>query len=138
MPSRVEREIDEILQRIDTSLPREPWPRRLRRTLAGAASAARDAARVAVRNFTPGSAMLVAFALIIASLFVSRAWSDAGRFVLLAGVALFVLALVASFAGRRGEPERRWRGRVIRYDEPTLAERVRNWWRTKSRRSRER
>ncbi len=78
--------------------------------------------------------MLLAFALVIGSLVVSRVWQDAGRFMLLAGIALFVLALVASFAGRRSVPERRWRGQVIHYDEPTLADRLRSWWRAKSRR----
>ncbi|HWQ28713.1 MAG TPA: hypothetical protein VNN12_06790 [Dehalococcoidia bacterium] len=134
MPSRVEREIDEILRRLETSLPREPGFRRLRRAAGRAFGASRRALAGAFRRLTAGNAMLLAFALVIGSLVVSRLWDDAGRFMLLAGIALFVLALVASFAGRRSVPERRWRGQVIHYDEPTLADRLRNWWRAKSRR----
>lgn len=134
MPSRVEREIDEILRRLEPSLPREPRIRRARRAVRRALGASRDALAGALRRLTTGNAMLLAFALVIGSLVVSRLWDDAGRFMLLAGAALFVLALVASFARRRSVPERRWRGQVIHYDEPTLADRLRNWWRAKSRR----
>ncbi len=134
MPSRVEREIDEILRRLESSLPREPRMRRVRRALGGALSGLRDALVHSVRWVTAANAMLLAFALIIGSLVVGRLWDDAGRLMLIAGVALFLLALVMSFAGRRSLPERRWRGQVIDYGAPTLADRIRSWWRAKSRR----
>lgn len=134
MPSRVEREIDEILRRLEPSLPREPRLRRLRRAAGRALRGPRNALSGAFRRFTAGNVMLLAFALIIGSLVASRMWDDAGRLMLIAGVALFALALVASFAGRKTAPERRWRGQVIQYGEPTLADRLRSWWRAKSRR----
>lgn len=134
MPSRVEREVDEILRRLETSLPREPRWRRVRRALRRALSSLWETLAHSFRRFTAANAMLLAFVLIIGSLVVGRVWDDAGRFMLVGGVALFVLALVMSFAGRRSLPERRWRGQVIEYGEPTLADRLRNWWRAKSRR----
>ncbi len=139
MPSRVEREIDEILRRLEPSLPREPRMRRVRRAAGRALRRSWDACTGALRRLSAGNGMLLAFALIIGSLVVSRVWDDAGRFMLIAGLAVFVLALVASFTGRRSAPERRWRGQVIDYGAPTLADRLRNWWRAKSkRRTRER
>jgi hypothetical protein len=134
MPSRVEREIDEILRRLESSLPREPRFRRVRHAAGRALGSVREAFGGSLRRLTAGNAMLLAFALILGSLVVSRLWDEAGRFILLAGLVLFVLTLVASFAGRRPATERRWRGQVIHYNEPTLADRIRHWWRAKSRR----
>jgi hypothetical protein len=133
MPDRLEREIDEILRKVD-SLPEArkrlrpgPW-QRFKTSLAGFAhSLSRSLTRLSV-----GHLMIVGFGLMVAALIVGGSF---GTWGMIAGLVVLLTGFAISISrGRRpttrSEPMR-WRGRVIEMDEPSLGERVRGLWRRK-------
>ncbi len=136
-PDRLEREINEILEKID----RFPTPAERRRKqtskrlqgVGGAISSSthgltRELARVSLSQL-----MLLAFVLIIGSLFL-RGLPLAWPWLLYAGLVLFLTSfvLMAVGGGRSGPkagPQQYWRGRPVSYDsDGGLSGRMRRWW----------
>jgi hypothetical protein len=124
VPSKLEQEIEEILERTGGPPPpaRFRRPSRIGQTLQGWL----DAALTAVSRINPGQLMLASILIMIGSWFVLRRYETAMLVVALIGFALFALAFVLSFIKRRrgAEPssgsERYWRGQPIDYtDSPS-------------------
>jgi hypothetical protein len=137
MSSRYEREIEELLRRMDGRLRSEPLSVRLRRKLERVELAVYCLWRAFLRRSPIEQFMIGSVVLALLSyglhLFSPRAAFYAG----IISVVLFVLAITVSIASHRGglgfNSERRWRGRPI--DLPPASGpgawwwRLRRWWR---------
>jgi len=136
---KIKREIEDILNRLD-DLPAERKPIPIRKRSSGSpGSLARGLieplTRISVRHV-----MLTALALVIVGFFI-RGATDAGRWLLIAGLVLFISSFVISFFGRRAGPatspryQKRWRGQPMDLDPPTptLSQRLRAWFGRRSR-----
>ena len=126
---KIQREIEEILNRLDEFVPEERPPSRLRRRssqMAGALGRAllRPVARISLRQV-----MLTSLALIVLAFFAMRIHPLFARYVIIAGVILFLTSFALSFVTRGAPPtvEKHWRGRPIELNQPSLAERLRAW-----------
>lgn len=116
MTSKYEREIREILEKMDEFVPPPSLQQRVGNRVRGRWWRWRNQPRRGW-SFAPGQLMLTALALIVAS-FVLRFFPFGGLLatvVGLAGVILFVVAFILSLTarGRYGNREQRWRGRPI-------------------------
>ncbi len=136
---RLEREIEEILGKIEDFPGPQARARRVRRQRFARLNArigqwqpgiARQMSRVSVSQL-----MLSAFLLILFSFFFRRANPVVMNWVLYAGVILFVSSFAMMVFSRRGgrTVQQNWRGRTIQYRTgPTLVDRVRHWWQTRN------
>ena len=136
---RIKREIEDILNRLD-DLPAERKPIPFRKRSTGSPG---SLARGLIEPFTHISirhVMLTALVLVIVGFFIRDA-TDAGRWMLYAGLALFAACFVISFLGRRAGPatspgyQKRWRGQPMDLEPPgpSFSQRLRAWFTRKSR-----
>ena len=136
MADRIEREIEEILRKIDDFVPETSRQRRPRRNVSRpfAATQAWLAKRLAAISLN--QVMMWSLVLVLAS-FVFRAMPGAG-WVLIGGVIVFLTALVISIAtGGRAQAapkEKRWRGQPVDYDGPSWPDRIKAFIKGKRRR----
>lgn len=143
---RLEREIEEILGKIEQFPDQQTRTRRARQrkanrvtsTIAGwQQGLARQVGRVSVSQI-----MLLSFLMILFAFFFRGRGlpSFLASWILVAGVILFVsaFAVLLLTRGRTGggaTTTQRWRGRTIQYQSgPTLGARMRRWWNTRTRR----
>jgi hypothetical protein len=144
MPNRVEREIEEILSKLEPERPAGRAPIRLRRSWRSRTTrnVSRWRSRVpAPPHINPGSMMLAGILLILSAFFL-RSFSDTlTRWVVILGLILFFASFILSFwPGARSGPaggDVYWRGeRIARSDlrGPSLPARVQQWWRRRNRR----
>lgn len=137
-PDRLEREINEILDRIDhfpTPAQRRARPatkafRRIGDSISGALHGLmRELSRVSMSQV-----MLIAFLFILGSLFFRRFIPFAWPWMMYAGLVLFLTSFALMIVGSRGggsatrQPERYWRGRPVSYKADGLSGRMRRWW----------
>lgn len=145
MPSRVEREIEEILSKLDGLPPSSRPPTRLRRTWRSRLG--RSITRLRERlpglpSINPGSMMLLGLCMILSALFLRMISPELTRWVVIVGLVLFFASFVLSF--RRGgggssltSGDTYWRGQRIPRSAlrgPSMADRLRGWWRRRNRR----
>jgi hypothetical protein len=143
MPSRVEREIEEILNRMDSD-PSGRKPVRMRRSL-----------RMRVRRFfakfpkprwsilalNSGTMMLWGIGLILSALILRMFSPELTRIAVIAGLILFFASFIVAFrhkdSGAVGSGDAYWRGqRYARNDlrGPSPFERLKTWWRQRNQR----
>ncbi len=136
-PDRLEREINEILAKIDQF----PTPEQRRQRVAGKAirnagesfSArlhrfVRELSRISLSQM-----MLLAFLMILGSLFFRGFIPFAWPWMMYVGLVLFLtsFALMAIGGSRGGGATRQqqyWRGRPVSYNSDSLSQRMRRWW----------
>jgi len=139
MSDRLEREIEEILDKIEQFPSPESRRARARRQFfkrIGNGIAERQRAFASqLGRISMSQVMLASFVMILGALFFRR-FGVVSQWLLWAGVILFVVSFAILVFSRRSSPsaassQERWRGRPIRSTQqyPTLAERVRVWWR---------
>lgn len=127
MSNNLEREVEEILRKLDRFVPEEgPLPR-ARRRMAGAASGVLRAVLARLSRVSLGQVMLASLILVLAAFFFRSASPALARWIMIGGLILFSTAFVLSLVGGRSRYERRWRGQVIDLSEPSLGDRLRNW-----------
>ena len=139
-PDRLEREIQEILDKIE-QLPTPPRRRRasgLRRSLrrigdgvsAWQRTVAQELSRVSLSHL-----VLLSFLLILGAFFI-RGIGPIGTWIMIAGLALLVtsLALMMFGSGSARARTQQWRGRTIAYSREPFAQRIRRWFSNRSRR----
>ena len=137
MPDRIDREIEEILERLGEEPPKrgeKPPPGdeepislddRRRRRKAPLSSRATAAVGVSLRGPTPTSMLFTGAGVMLAGFILSAIWG-ALIWLAFAGVLLFMAAFVWSFvrprrAGVRSQPAAKgahWRGRYVEYEPP--------------------
>ena len=125
MPDELEREIEEILNKIER-FPKESAFGRLRRRWGKRFRGWRRHLAPRLPRISLGHVMAASVLLIIlAYAFRSSAF---GRYAFAVGLVLLFSAIVVSFFSvRRPRQETRWRGQVVDLSGPSLADRVRGW-----------
>ena len=139
-PDRLEREIQEILDKIE-QLPSPPRRRRasgLQRSLrrigngvsAWQRAFAQELSRVSLSHL-----VLLSLLLILGAFFI-RGIGPIGTWIMIAGLALLATSLALMMFGRRSGRSRtqQWRGRTISYRRESFAQRIRRWFSNRSRR----
>jgi hypothetical protein len=125
--NNLEREVEEILRKLDRFVPEEgPLPR-ARRRMAGAASGVLHAVLARLSIVSLGQVMLASLVLVLVAFFFRSASPALARWVVIGGLILFFTAFVLSLLGGHSRHERSWRGQVIDLSEPGLGARLRNW-----------
>ena len=131
---RLEREIDEILGRIDNFPAPEARKRRARkrmlRNVGNGFSARQRALTRELSRISLSQVMLLSFLLILASFFFPAL---AKQWVLFAGIALFLACFALMMFGRRGSSaggsrQAYWRGRPMSYETASWNSRLRRWF----------
>lgn len=143
MPNRVEREIEEILNRMDTD-PSGRKPLRMRRTMRSRVRrffSRIPGPRLSMPALNSGSMMLWGIGLILSALILRMFSPELTRIVVVAGLVLFFASFVVAFrhkdAGAVGSSEAYWRGQKFSRAElrgPSPIERLKTWWRQRNRR----
>ena len=139
-PDRLEREINEILNKIEQfPTPERRRARAARKSLRRFGDAVSSRQRTIARELSRISLsqlVLLSFLLILGS-FILRGIGPVGTWIMVAGVVLLVasLALMLFGGGRRATPpSQQWRGRTISYRSDNLARRLRRWFGSRKRR----
>jgi hypothetical protein len=144
---RVQREIEELLDQLDSFVPEERFLAKVknkRKQEAGPSLLARTwtAVKRPFAKITLGHVMLTGLALVVATMLVGGLFGSYRGWFALLGAAMIIGAFVMSFLGwdsRRtiagGRVEKRWRGQVISYDEGSRSQtsRISNWFRGRGR-----
>ena len=125
MPDELEREIEEILNKIE-KFPKESAFGRLRRRWGKRFRRWRRRLTPRLPHISLGHVMAASLLLIIlAYAFRSSAF---GRYAFAVGLILLFLAIAVSFfTAQRPKQETRWRGQVVDLSGPSLADKVRGW-----------
>jgi hypothetical protein len=139
-PDRLEREINEILEKIDHfPTPEQRRARAARRSVhrfGDALSARVHAVMRELSHVSLSQVMLLAFILILGSLFFRRLVPVAWPWMMYAGLVLFLTSFVLMVFGGGGRGGGRamsgqqhyWRGRPVSYSSDSLSRRMRRWW----------
>ena len=134
MPDKFEREIDEILSRLD-KLPKRPQRLRRQNGLAVRLTTMQRALTIRLARLSMSQVMLAGIALILFGFFFRAAMPELWFYVVTFGLILFFTVFVLSFFGFGAHSPRRnsayWRGRPVQsyYSSgPSLASRLREIW----------
>lgn len=136
---RYEREIEELLARMEGHVGRRPRARGWRRFWQQVKGHGFGGFRGLFSDITPGRIMLLSLGLLFLALFLNAAQVPAARPIALVGGLAFVISYILHFI--RGEPsprEKRWRGRAVSFPReqdplPQWLARWRDWWRRNKR-----
>jgi hypothetical protein len=138
-PDRLEREINEILDKIEQfPSPEQRRARAARRSLRRFGDGVSSRQRAVVRELSrisPSQLVLLSFLMILGS-FVIRGIGPVGMWIMVAGIVLLFasLAVMVFGGGGRSKPRtQQWRGRTIEYRSDTLSQRLRRWFRSRKR-----
>lgn len=134
MPDRLQQEIEELLARLDTFPPQKPL---LRRVVDGVAAPFRRARRwlagVGLPRLSAGHVLLLAIAVIVIA-YLGLPGGGLTRWIIAAGLVIFVAAFIMSLRRQSRPPEKYWRDRPMNLEGPGVSERLRSWWRRRPRR----
>ncbi len=134
---KIQREIEDILSRLDAFVPEESVASRMRRRSSDAAAAFGRAVLTPLARISLRQLMLTALALVIVGFIAMRVHPLFGRWVLVAGLILFFTSFALSFFGRSvPKADKRWRGRPLELEPPGLGGRLRAWLQGKRRQRR--
>jgi hypothetical protein len=143
MPNRVEREIEEILNRMDTD-PSGRKPLRMRRSMRSRVRrffARIPRPRLPMLSLNSGSMMLWGIGLILSGLILRMFSPELTRIVVIVGLILFFASFIVAFRHKDGSSvgsgEAYWRGQRYSRAElrgPSALERLKTWWRQRNRR----
>jgi hypothetical protein len=143
---RLEREIEEILGKIEQFPDAESRAKRTRRRntnrITSRLSEVQRGIARRMGTISIGQMMLASFLLILFAFFFRGRGlpPTVASWLLLAGVILFVSAFAVSIFGPRsrggsGTVEQRWRGRTIQYQTgSSFSSRIRRWWSSRTNR----
>ena len=151
MPDKVQREIEELLDKLDNFVPEERFTSKMRdrkRQERAARSGPSLTERLSRRfsGITLGHIMLAGIALFLFAFFFDGVLGGATRWVSYAALLMtggaFLLSIFNRGSGSRtpvvksrpGRTQKMWRGQVIEYGEPTTFERLRGMFRRRGRR----
>jgi hypothetical protein len=135
MSDNIEREIEEILSKLDEFVPEESVARRMRRRSSNWAANLNRAIASRLARISLGQVMLAALALVLVALLFGRVNPLLARWVIIAGLILFFTSFILSLRlGRGRSVQKRWRGQVIHLSQPSLIDQVRSWLRGRLRR----
>ena len=137
MSDRYEREIDELLHRLEGRMKREPVSRKLSRRFRPYSAGAQGALAAFLRRPPSEVFMITAMVFVLVSFVLNM--FGLGKWAVYASVlsiVFFVLGLALSLAGRHSPGYRKkWRGRELHYETygPSIWNNLRNWLRRRRR-----
>jgi hypothetical protein len=133
MSDRYEREIDELLHRLEGRMRREPLSRKVSRRFGPYSRGLNGAFAAFLRRPPTEQFMIAAMVLVLLSFLLNMFGLGLWAFYAsVLSIVLFVLGIALSLAGRHSPGYRkRWRGREIDYDPhgPSMWAQFRNWLR---------
>ena len=126
------REIEDILNKLDKFVPDESAAEKVRRRSSGAAASVVRAILAPFARISIQQVMLTALVIMVVGFLAMRVHPLYGRYVLIAGVILFLTSFALSFFSRSSDPpqtssDKRWRGQPIDLDGPSLPNRIKAW-----------
>jgi hypothetical protein len=140
-PDKVQREIEELLDKLDSFVPEERLVskiRKRRKDETGPNLVERTWKRAS--RISLGHVLLTGLALLLIATFFRAPLGAAAGPVMIAGIVLaagaFLFSIINGDSRRTiggGRPEKRWRGQVIDYSEPSAASRLKDWFRRRRR-----
>jgi len=132
---KIQREIEDILARLDDFVPEESVASRMRRRSSDAAASFLRAVLSPIAGISLRNVMMTALLLIVIGFLGMRVNPFVGRWLLVGGVILLLTTIALSVFHKPAPPalEKRWRGQPLDLNEPTLGDRLRAWLQTKRR-----
>ena len=129
---KIKREIEDILNKLDNFVPDEGAAEKMRRRSSGAAASVIRAIFAPFTRISIQQVMLTALIVMVAGFMAMRVSPIYGRYVLIAGVILFLTSFALSFFSRSSDSpqpsaEKRWRGQPIDLSGPSLPNRIKAW-----------
>jgi hypothetical protein len=128
MADRIEREIDEILRKIDDFIPENGRGRPRPRKTEGSLSRAQNWLARTLSSISLNQVMLWSLIVFLGAFFL-RAIPGAG-WLMIGALIVFATAFALQLLSPGGKraPEKRWRGEPVRYNtQPTLPDRLKSW-----------
>lgn len=142
-PDKVQREIEELLGKLDSFVPEERLVSKIRnRRKVESGPSVLDGLRARIGRLSLGHVMLTGLALLLVGTFFRSSLGGAAGWCVGLGIAMTVCAFILSvingdsrrtLAGGGGQ-QKRWRGQVIDYAQPSATSRFRDWLRGRKRR----
>ncbi|HEX3246976.1 MAG TPA: hypothetical protein VHX16_16340 [Chloroflexota bacterium] len=128
MTDRINREIDDLLRHIEAR-ERRSVTRRFQRWSHGASESWHNLFGGFLRRSPVEQFMIASIVLLMVSLVVQNFSRTIAGYASILSILLFVLALVISVTSPgRGGYQKRWRGRIIDYSQPTIWTHIRRWF----------
>ncbi len=125
MPDRIRQEIEELLTKLEEFPPRRPLWQRLTEPAARAWRRAGRALRsLRLPAVSAGHVLLLAITLIVVG-YVAVDNTDVARWLIAAGIALFIAAFIFSLRRQSRPPDKLWRGEPL---DLRPRSRSRSWW----------
>jgi hypothetical protein len=134
MPDRIQQEIEELLAKLDTFPPKRSFWARVRGGISGFfRDIGHTVSSIPLPRLSAGHVLLIAIAVIV---IFSLADFGGGitRWVIAGAIVAFIGAFVMSLRRHSRPPEKLWRGKPMDLNGPGVGERLRSWWRRRSRR----
>ena len=139
---RIQREIEELLDKLDTFVPEERLASKIRNRSKRSESSTPGALRRTlsrIGRLSLGQLIISGVAVLLIAFFFRGPLGSVASWLMIAGLVVagvaFVLSLITGGTGRTvtggGTVEKRWRGQVIEYSEPSAANRIRDWLRSR-------
>jgi len=132
MADQLQREIEDLLNKLDEFIPEQKATTRLRHRLGERVGGLRRRLVSLFARVSLGHLMIVSLVLIFIA-FAFRS-STVGKYSLFAGLGLLAVTIVISFVTNRQTPEKRWRGQPVDLSQPRPLDRLQSWF--KKRRTR--
>jgi predicted lipid-binding transport protein (Tim44 family) len=135
MADQLQREIEEILNKLDEFIPEQKATSHLRKQWSERLHAFGGWLGGLVSRVSMGHLMIASLVLVFIA-FAFRS-SAIGQYSMIAGLSLLGLTIVVSFlANRRTRSEKRWRGQVVALSGPGPLDRLQDWFRKRRSRTR--
>ena len=133
MADRIEREIEEILKKID-KFPEGSRQPRVRRPAGNNTPRRSGSGSKWLSSVTMRKVMMWSLFAILVGALVLRA-VPGGYFLLIGAIIVFVTAFILSTRGgpTTNAPEKRWRGQPLDLTEPSWPNRLKAWWKGRGR-----
>lgn len=137
MPNRIEREIEEILTRLDEFVPDEPRTSRAKRRANSALAETTTRVRGRFSRVTGGHIVLAAALMLVATMLIPLP-PTLERWLVIGSVAVLFGSIILSIKPlrRRTPANRYWRGQVLEMRRLGPLTRLRMWWRRQRNRRR--
>jgi len=122
MPDRLQREVEDLLDRLDKFPPRKPLWKRARDSISGSLRSAGSALRLP--SLSAGHVLLIGIALIVGA-WVLIPGADIARWLIAGGIVLFIGAFIFSLRrqGQGGSTQKYWRDKPMDVHGGS-----RSWW----------
>ena len=135
MADQLQREIEEILDKLDEFIPEQTASSRLRKQWGERLRSFGSRLGSALSRVSMGHLMIASLVLIFIA-FAFRS-STIGQYSMIAGLSLLGLTIVVSFiANRRARSQKVWRGQVVDLSGPRLFDRLQTWFKKHGSRTR--